>query len=79
VTSLDDVGVGPRQTVDLVALDQALERLASQDTQQARIVELRFFGGLTIEETAGALGVSAKTVKREWAIAKAWLHHELAR
>jgi RNA polymerase sigma factor (TIGR02999 family) len=78
VTSLDDVGVGPRQTVDLVALDQALERLASQDAQQARIVELRFFGGLTIEETAAALGISVKTVKRDWAIAKAWLHHELA-
>ena len=78
VTSLQDVAVGSRQDVDLVALDDALERLARFDPRQARIVELRFFGGLTIEETAEALGVSAKTVKRDWAIAKAWLHQELA-
>ncbi len=78
VTSLHDVAVGSRQDVDLVALDDALERLARFDPRQARIVELRFFGGLTIEETAEALGVSAKTVKRDWAIAKAWLHQELA-
>jgi RNA polymerase sigma factor (TIGR02999 family) len=77
VTSIGDVAVAPRQTVDLMALDEALERLACMDAQQARIVELRFFGGLTIEETAEALGVSAKTVKRDWAIAKAWLHQEL--
>jgi RNA polymerase sigma-70 factor (ECF subfamily) len=78
VTSLNEAAVGPRKTVDLVALDDALERLVRLDAQQARIVELRFFGGLTIEETAAALGVSPKTVNRDWAIAKAWLHQELA-
>jgi RNA polymerase sigma factor (TIGR02999 family) len=74
VLSLQDVGAGPQQSVDLMALDLALDQLARMDPQQARIVELRFFGGLTIEETAEALGISPKTVNRDWAIAKAWLH-----
>jgi len=78
VVSVQDVGPIPRQDVDVVALDGALERLARFDLRQARIVELRFFGGLTIDETAETLGVSAKTVKRDWAIAKAWLRQELA-
>jgi betaine-aldehyde dehydrogenase len=56
---------------------EALARLETLDTTQAKIVELRFFGGLTIEETAAALGTSPATVKREWAIAKSWLHREL--
>jgi len=59
--------------IDLVALDDALTRLAALDPQQARIVELRYFGGLTVEETAEAVGVSPATVKREWAMARAWL------
>ncbi|MGD8817666.1 MAG: ECF-type sigma factor, partial [Acidobacteriota bacterium] len=63
--------------VDLVALDDALERLASLDPEQGRLVELRFFGGLTIEETAEVMGTSPATVKREWAIARAWLFREL--
>lgn len=63
--------------VDLVALDAALERLAGLDASQARIVELRFFGGLSIEETADALGISPATVKRHWAVARAWLFKEL--
>ena len=63
-----------REDVDLVALDEALSRLAVLDPQQARIVELRFFGGLTIEETAEVLRISPATVKREWTTAKAWLH-----
>jgi len=79
VTSLQDGAVEPPPNVDLIALDEALERLAAVDAQQAHIVELRFFGGLTIDETAALLGVSAKTVKREWAIAKAWLYGELTR
>lgn len=62
---------------DLVALDAALERLAARDESQARIVELRFFGGLSIEETADALGISPATVKRHWAVARAWLFKEL--
>ena len=59
--------------VDLLALDVALARLAAIDPDQARIVELRYFGGLTVEETAEAVGVSPATVKREWAMARAWL------
>jgi RNA polymerase sigma factor (TIGR02999 family) len=64
-------------TVDALALDAALEKLAALDADQARIVELRFFGGLTVEETAEVVGVSPKTIKREWAIAKGWLYREL--
>lgn len=65
------------RNLDLVRLDDALKALAEFDPQQARAVELRFFGGLTIEETAEVLGVSTATVKREWTIAKAWLRREL--
>jgi RNA polymerase sigma factor (TIGR02999 family) len=63
----------------LVELDEALNTLASQDTRKSRIVELRYFGGLSIEETAGLLGVSPATVRREWTLAKAWLRHELSK
>jgi len=63
--------------VDMVALDAALDRLAQLDAGQARIVELRFFGGLSIEETAAAMQISAATVKRHWALARAWLAREL--
>jgi RNA polymerase sigma-70 factor, ECF subfamily len=65
------------QDVDVLALHEALERLAMLDPDQARLVELRYFGGLTIEETAEALGVSPATTKREWAVARAWLRREL--
>ena len=65
------------QEVDVVALDEALDRLAKLDEQQSRIVELRFFSGLTVEETAAALSISPATVKRDWSMAKAWLHREL--
>lgn len=77
--SLDEavVAAGDRD-VDLVALDDALQSLAKLDAQQGRIVELRFFAGLSIEETAEVVGVSPATVKRDWAVAKAWLHRELA-
>jgi RNA polymerase sigma factor (sigma-70 family) len=63
--------------VDVIALDTALENLALLDPQQARIVELRFFAGLNVEDTATVVGVSSATVKREWASAKAWLGREL--
>ena len=63
--------------VDLVVLDDALERLARLDPEQARIVELRYFGGLTVEETAEAMGVSPATVKRHWTMARAWLKLQL--
>jgi RNA polymerase sigma-70 factor (ECF subfamily) len=77
VTSLDDHAVTPGQSVDILALDEALERLATVDPQQGRIVELRFFAGLSVEETAAALDISPATVKRDWATAKMWLHREL--
>jgi RNA polymerase sigma factor (TIGR02999 family) len=64
-------------TVDLVALDNALQQLEAMDPRQGKVVELRFFGGLTVEETAQALDISVATVKREWAVAKAWLHRQL--
>jgi RNA polymerase sigma factor (TIGR02999 family) len=72
--------VAPREDVDAIdalALDQALRKLEALDPEQARIVELRFFGGLTIEETAEIVGVSPATVKREWTLAKGWLYREL--
>jgi RNA polymerase sigma-70 factor, ECF subfamily len=67
----------PEQSSELVKLDQALERLAKLDPRQSKIVELRFFGGLTVEQTAEVLGISPKTVKRDWSMAKAWLHGDL--
>jgi RNA polymerase sigma factor (TIGR02999 family) len=66
------------QDADLIALDDALTSLASFDSRQSRIVELRYFGGLTIEETAEAIGVSPATVEREWNLARAWLRRELS-
>lgn len=68
-----------RPSADLTALDEALSRLAEFDPQSGRIVELRFFGGLTIEETAEVLEISPATVKREWTMAKTWLHREISR
>lgn len=65
--------------VDYVLLDLALERLAALDQRQARIVELRFFAGLSVEETAEAVGASTRTVKRDWQMARAWLRREMAR
>jgi RNA polymerase sigma-70 factor (ECF subfamily) len=62
---------------EVVAVDDALERLAAHDPRKARVVELRFFGGLSIDETAQALGVSPRTVQNEWAFARAWLYREL--
>ena len=62
---------------EVLAVDEALERLAALDPRQSRVVELRFFGGLSMEETAKVLGVSSKTVKRQWSTAKAWLYGEL--
>lgn len=68
---------GVERYVDLLALDAALGRLSGLDPQQARVVELRFFAGLDVEETAEVLGISTATVKRDWRTAKAWLYHEL--
>ena len=72
-----DNAVQPEDGVEILDLHEALERLAAFDPDQARIVELRYFGGFNIDETADALGVSPATVKREWVIARAWLRREL--
>jgi RNA polymerase sigma factor (TIGR02999 family) len=73
----EDAAMAARE-VDVIDLDRALQRLGTIDPQQERIVELRWFGGLTVEETAEVAGVSAATVKREWAAAKLWLYRELS-
>ena len=70
--------LSPTKSREMVQLDDALCSLEELDPQQARIVELRFFGGLTVEETAEVLGISPRTVKREWSVARAWLHGELS-
>jgi len=78
--SLDEaLATAKEREIDLVALDDALQTLAKLDERQSRMVELRFFGGLSIEETSEVLGVSAPTVKREWASARAWLFREISR
>jgi RNA polymerase sigma factor (TIGR02999 family) len=66
-----------RAGMDIVALDDVLNRLANADPRKCQIIELRFFGGLSIEETAGALNISPATVKREWAFARSWLYKEM--
>jgi len=77
--SLDEAtALATSRELDIVALDEALERLGEIDSQQSRIVELRFFSGLNVEETAEVLKISPATVKREWRIAKAWLHREIS-
>jgi RNA polymerase sigma factor (TIGR02999 family) len=77
ITLDEALGLSQRREFDLLALDHALEKLAQFDPRQGRIVEVRFFGGLSIEETSRALGISLATVKREWATARAWLHREM--
>jgi RNA polymerase sigma factor (TIGR02999 family) len=79
VLSLDEAGelAAEQAILDVLVVDAALGRLAALDPDQARIVELRFFGGLTIEEMAPVLGRSTRTIKREWRLARAWLHREL--
>ena len=77
--SLDDAMMMTKgRDIDLVTLDEALDRLAKIDPQQSRVVELRFFGGLNVEETAEVLGISPATVKRDWSVAKAWLYREIS-
>jgi RNA polymerase sigma factor (TIGR02999 family) len=66
-------------SVDVMAVDDALKELARLDEQQSKIVEMRFFGGLSIEETARVLGISPATVKRDWVMARIWLHHQMSR
>jgi RNA polymerase sigma factor (TIGR02999 family) len=77
LTLAEGVSIGEGPDVDMVAVDGALSQLEAFDPQQARIVELRFFAGLTVEETSQALGISTATVKRDWALARAWMIVEL--
>lgn len=79
VSLCEVVGFEADQHIDLIALDQALSTLSELDPRQVRIVELRFFGGLTIEETAAMLEVSHTIIEREWKLARAWLRRELER
>jgi RNA polymerase sigma factor (TIGR02999 family) len=77
--SLDEVGaVGGKRAADMVALDDALNALARLDPRKAQVVEMRFFGGLSVEETAEVLKVSPVTVMRDWSTAKAWLYREMS-
>lgn len=80
--SLDDTGLfakGKSRNIDVVALDDALQTLAKIDPRKARVVELRFFGGLNFEEASEVLNVSSITVQRDWSTARAWLHREMSR
>ncbi len=72
------LGTTPQKTEELLAVDEALDRLSELDAQLARIVEMRYFGGMSVEEAAEALGISARTVRRHWAMARAWLRSELS-
>jgi RNA polymerase sigma-70 factor (ECF subfamily) len=77
---LDDVLLASESRgIDVLALDQALESLAELDPRKSRVVELRYFGGLTVDEIAGVLGISPETAKRDWKMAKAWLFEALTR
>jgi RNA polymerase sigma-70 factor, ECF subfamily len=69
----------PEKSAELLALDEALQHLANQDPRQCRVVEMKFFAGLNIEQIAAVLNVSPRTVKREWTMARAWLHQEITR
>jgi RNA polymerase sigma factor (TIGR02999 family) len=77
LTLADTISLVKSRSVDLIALDDALNGLARLDPQQSQIVELRFFSGLSIDETARVMGISPATVKRHWATARVWLHHEM--
>jgi RNA polymerase sigma factor (sigma-70 family) len=78
--ALDDaMGLPQRKNVDVVALDDALNALAEVDARQSRVVELRFFAGLSLEETSEVMGIGTATVQRDWTAARAWLHREISR
>ena len=79
MNDLDALPQAAAEEVDLVVLDDALSRLAALDARQGQIVELRFFGGLSVEETAALIGVSERTIKREWQMSRAWLRREMSR
>lgn len=78
ITLTEDVAAGPQRDVNLLALDEALKKLEAIDLEKSRMVELRFFSGLSVTETAEVMGVSPRTIDRQWQTAKAWLHREIA-
>lgn len=78
VTLTEDVAAGPQRDVNLLALDEALKKLEAIDLEKSRMVELRFFSGLSVTETAEVMGVSPRTIDRQWQTAKAWLYREIA-
>jgi RNA polymerase sigma-70 factor (ECF subfamily) len=77
ITLADGVAIAPSRDVNLLAVDEALTRLEAIDPEKSRMVELRFFSGLSVEETAEVMGVSPRTIDRKWQTAKAWLHREI--
>jgi RNA polymerase sigma factor (TIGR02999 family) len=77
VTLEEEVAAAPQRDVNLLAVDEALTRLEAIDPEKSRMVELRFFSGLSVEETAEVMGISPRTVDRQWRTAKAWLHREI--
>ena len=77
VSFTEELAVADKKDVDMVGLDDALRALADLDERQSRVVELRFFGGLSVEETAAVLGISGETVMRDWKVARAWLMREM--
>ncbi len=79
ITLDEHVAISPQRDEDLLALDEALQKLAELDPRQAQVVELRFFGGLSVEEVATVLGVSKRTVEADWTMVRAWLRRELSR
>jgi RNA polymerase sigma-70 factor, ECF subfamily len=78
ITLQEGLAAAPQRDINLLALDEALQRLEAIDAEKSRMVELRFFSGLSVEETAEVMGISPRTVDRQWQIAKAWLHREIA-
>jgi RNA polymerase sigma factor (TIGR02999 family) len=78
ITLMEDVAAGPQRDVNLLALDEALKKLEAIDLEKSRMVELRFFSGLSVTETAEVMGVSPRTIDRQWQTAKAWLYREIA-
>ena len=78
ITLTEDVAAGPQRDVNLLALDEALKKLEAIDLEKSRMVELRFFSGMSVAETAEVMGVSPRTIDRQWQTAKAWLYREIA-
>lgn len=79
ITLIEALAPAKAKGLDIIALDDALQELSRMNQQHGRLIELRFFAGLSIEETAEGLGISPATVKRDWVVARAWLYRELAR